>query len=416
MSHAVTIATAPASSLNHVLLVLGVLLMAGALLAGLARRGFLSMVALYVITGLVVGESGFGWLHFSASSPFVSDLTVIALVVILFRDGIEVEGEILKSSWVLPARKLVLAMPITAAVIAAVAHTVVGLTWTEGFLLGALLAPTDPVLSSSVVTNPRVPAVIRNSLNLESGLNDGLALPAVLALVAVLDHQKDFSLGTFLLQDVGGGVLAGLALAWIAAKLMPSGMKDIKRHLISLYALGSALFIYAFTVLVINGNGLIAVFVGAITLGLLRTDIADAFVERADDIVEIVKLTVFVVFGATVSLSSMFSWAWPAVAIVLTTFLVARPLGVGISLAGSGLDRQTKAFMAWFGPKGVATMSFSLLVLGRLSGSQEIFDMAALCVLVSIIAHGLSDVPGAKWIAKHAATNDEAARAGQATA
>ena len=97
--------------------------------------------------------------------------------MILFRDGLEVDGEMLQTHWHLPLRKLVLAMPLTAAIVAVAAHLLAGLSWTESFLLGALLSPTDPVLSSSVVTNPRVPRVVRHSLNLESGLNDGLALP-----------------------------------------------------------------------------------------------------------------------------------------------------------------------------------------------------------------------------------------------
>ncbi|MCX6388835.1 MAG: sodium:proton antiporter [Solirubrobacterales bacterium] len=408
MSQLVPIATGSGSTFNWALLILGLLLMAGALLAELTRRGFLSMVALYVITGLVVGNSGFGWLHFSPQSPFVGDLTVIALVVILFRDGLEVDGGLLKSSWALPARKLVLAMPITAILIALMAHWVIGIDWTWSFLLGALLSPTDPVLSSSVVTNPRVPAVIRNSLNLESGLNDGLALPAVLALVAVLEHSSHFVLWTFLLRDVGGGILVGLVLAFIASRTMPSGVGHLERHLVSLYALGAALLTYGFAVLAIHANGLIAVFVGAIALGLMRNDISEAFCERADDIVEIVKLGVFVVFGAVISLDSIFSWGWAPWLIVVTTFLIARPIGVGVSLAGTGLPKSTKAFMAWFGPKGVATMSFSLLVLGRVSGSQEIFDIAALCVIVSIIVHGLTDVPGANWIGKRNLAPDNA--------
>ena len=121
----------------------------------------------------------------------MSTLAVVALVVILFRDGLEVEAEMLQHEWHLPLRKLVLAMPITAAIVApSPPHALTDLSWTEAFLLGALLSPTDPVLSSSVVTNPRVPRLIRHSLNLESGLNDGLALPPVLALVAALEVDR----------------------------------------------------------------------------------------------------------------------------------------------------------------------------------------------------------------------------------
>ena len=133
------------------------------------------------------------------------DVAVIALIVILFRDGLEVEAEMLQKAWHLPFRKLALAMPITGALVAVFAHWVVGLGWLESCLLGALLSPTDPVLSSSVVTNPRVPRLVRHSLNLESGLNDGLALPAVLAFTAALGAEDDFVWWQFVLQDVTSG-------------------------------------------------------------------------------------------------------------------------------------------------------------------------------------------------------------------
>src|SRR5829696_9872005 len=143
--------------------------MAGALVAGLVRRSFLSLAALFVLTGFALGQGALEVLEFDARSGFVHDLAIVALVVILFRDGLEVEAEMLQKAWHLPFRKLVLAMPLTAAIVALAAHALTDLGWTERFLLGALLAPTDPVLSSSVVTNPRVPRVVRHSLNLESG-------------------------------------------------------------------------------------------------------------------------------------------------------------------------------------------------------------------------------------------------------
>ena len=120
---------------------------------------------------------------------FVHDLAIVALIVILFRDGLEVEAEMLQKAWRLPLRKFVVAMPLTCVIVALATHALTDLGWVECFLLGALLSPTDPVLSSSVVTNPRVPRVVRHSLNLESGLNDGLALPAVLAFLAVAADQ-----------------------------------------------------------------------------------------------------------------------------------------------------------------------------------------------------------------------------------
>ena len=134
------------------------------------------------------------------------DLAIVALIVILFRDGLEVEAEMLQTAWRLPLRKLIVAMPLTAVIVALAAHLLIGLGWTAAFLLGALLSPTDPVLSSSVVTNPRVPRVVRHSLNLESGLNDGLALPAVLAFAAALSARQGFVWWHFVLQDVRLGL------------------------------------------------------------------------------------------------------------------------------------------------------------------------------------------------------------------
>src|ERR1700748_1772329 len=169
------------------------------------RRTVPSPGSVFLVAGFVLGHGATGAIEFNAQSGFVSELATVALIVILLRDGLEVDGELLRSHWHLPARKLIAAMPITAARVAVVAKLLVGLSWTEAFLVGALLSPTDPVLSSSVVTNPRVPAIVRNSLNLESGLNDGLALQAVLAFAAALDPSQHFVLWRFLLENLGIG-------------------------------------------------------------------------------------------------------------------------------------------------------------------------------------------------------------------
>ncbi len=204
------------------LLVLGGVPVVGALLSGIARRSFLSLAALFVLVGFVLGPGVTDALHFDARSAFVEDLATVALIVILFRDGLEVDGEMLQAHWHLPLRKLALAMPLTAVIVALAARALIGLSWTESFLLGALLSPTDPVLSSGVVTNPRVPRIIRHSLNLESGLNDALALPAVLAFAAALSTGGgSFVWWRFVLQDVTIGLATGLVVGFVAAWLMP---------------------------------------------------------------------------------------------------------------------------------------------------------------------------------------------------
>jgi sodium/hydrogen antiporter len=380
---------------EDVFAVFGVLLVAGALIAGIAKRTFLSLTALFVVAGFVLGEGGAEVLEFDPQSSFVEILAVVALILILFRDGLEVEYEMLQREWHLPLRKLALAMPITCVLVACVTKALTDLDWTQSFLLGALLSPTDPVLSSSVVTNSRVPRVIRHSLNLESGLNDGLALPAVLAFAYALDPSKgDFVWWRFVLQDVTLGFLVGIAIGYLASLPQP-GEK-------SLYAIGIAFGTYALAH-AINGNGLIAVFVCAITLGIRRNDIRGAFVREAYDIIEIVKLGIFVVFGSLLTFHGLFGDEAAAVAIVVFTLLFARPVAVLIALLGTRTDMPTRLFMGWFGPKGVATMTFSLLVLGEgIADGERIFNIAALTVFVSILAHGLTDTPGANAIARHA--------------
>ena len=384
----------------------GAVLMLGAVVSGVADRSFLALTPVFVILGLVLGKGGLGILELDAGSGFVEILAITALVVILFRDGLEVEEEMLRTAWDLPLRKLVVAMPITCVIVALTAKALVDVSWTEAFLLGALLSPTDPVLSSGVVTNPRVPRIIRHSLNLESGMNDGLALAPVLALSAALaTHQGDFVWWRFVLQDLGVGLAFGVAIGLAAAVLLPrsgGGLGEgIAPHQRALYALGVAFLTYGTTTLPPHGNGLIAVFVCAIVLGTRRPDIASVVETRAEDIVEIVKLGIFLVFGSLLTLHGLFGDGLAAVAIVLVTLLVARPAAVWLALAGTGVDRSTKAFMAWFGPKGVATMTFALLVLAAgLSASGRLFNLAALVVFVSTIAHGLSDAPGVDWIAR----------------
>jgi NhaP-type Na+/H+ or K+/H+ antiporter len=392
--------------------VFGVLLMAGALVAGLARRSFLSLAAGFVVAGFILGDGWLDVLELDPTSGFVQGLAVIALVLILFRDGLEVEQEMLQEAWHLPLRKLVLAMPITAGLVAVVTYALTDLGWTESFLVGALLSPTDPVLSSSVVTNPRVPRIIRHSLNLESGLNDGLALPAVLALTAAASADDGFQWWEFVLQDVLVGAATGLVVAFVAARLMPRG-EGVEADQKSLYALGMAFTAYGAAVLPPEGNGFIAVFVAAIAFGIWRPDIRASFETRAEDILEVVKLGVFLVFGAILTLSFLFEDRWAAVAIAAFTLLMARPVAVFTALAGTTqVDTAGKAFMSWFGPKGVATMTFALFVLGSgVPESDRIAGIAALTVFASIIAHGLTDHPGAEWMGRRAEREPESARA-----
>ena len=269
-----------------------------------------------------------------------------------------------------------------------------------------------------------MPRLVRHSLNLESGLNDGLALPAVLAFAAALSADSGhFVWWRFVLQDVGLGFLYGIACGWIASLLMPRESdgggerpaRGIPTHQRSLFALGVAFATYGVTVLSPKGNGFIAVFVAAIVLSVRRPDVREHFERNSEEIVEIVKLGIFFVFGSLLTVHAFTREGWAALAFVAVMFLLARPLAVWLSLLGTRTDTATRLFMGWFGPKGVASMTFALIVLDRqIAGGVRIFDLTALVVFCSIIVHGISDTPGANWIARraeHASTRRRVAEA-----
>ncbi|HZG47979.1 MAG TPA: cation:proton antiporter [Thermoleophilaceae bacterium] len=308
-----------------------------------------------MVAGFLLGEAGLEVLEFDPTGQFVQGLAVVALILILFRDGLEVEEEMLQRAWRLPFRKLVLAMPLTAVLVALAAHLVTDLDWTESFLLGraalahrsrALLHSRDQPARAegdSALAQSRVGAERRARLARRARLH---------AAAAAAD---DFVWWEFVLQDVAVGFVAGLVVAFVASRLMPRKTqlgRDVSSHQKSLYALGVAFAAYGVAVLPPEGNGFISVFVAAIAFGIWRPDVRECFESRAEDVIEVVKLGVFLVFGAILTLDGLFQDGWAAVAIVAFTLLVARPVAVFAALTESSeVDLRAKAFMAWFGPK-----------------------------------------------------------------
>jgi NhaP-type Na+/H+ and K+/H+ antiporter len=213
-------------------------------------------------------------------------------------------------------------------------------------------------------------------------------------------NEHGFVWWKFVLQDVSIGLATGMLVGWLASLVRPP-----EGFVRALYALAVPALAYAVAVLMpLHGNGLIAVFVCAIVLGVRRPEMREWFEGRWDVAIGAVKLGVFFVFGTLLTLGGLFGDGVAAVALVAWLLFVARPAGVFLSLAGTRLDMATRAFMSWFGPKGVATMTFALLVLATpgIAERERIFNLAALAVLVSIILHGVTDVAGADWIARRA--------------
>ena len=383
------------------ILVFGALLTAVAALSGVARRTVLSTAVLSVAAGLLLALTDV--VSIDPDDETVFELIELALVLTLFSDGMFVERELLAKHWGPPARAIAIAMPITLLLLALAAKGLFPqLSWAEAFLLGAVLSPTDPVVTSSIVTAQRVPSVVRHTLNLESGLNDGLALPFVLFFLVFAQAGGDAGgEGLKLLGESAVGAAIGAALGVAGGRLhgsLPGGGITARYEGIFSVGLGLAAFGLAE---VTFGNGLIAAFVAGIALGATEHEVPDGFMEFAENASTIASVLTFFVFGALIVATGYDREIWPLLVFIPFAFLVARPAALLLSLARTGLARPLKLFMAWFGPKGVASMLFALFVLNSGVGERSlIFDVAAFTIVASITAHGLTDTVGARWIEK----------------
>ena len=383
---------------GEALLIIGALLAVTAALSGVMRGTVLSASVLSVTLGVLLAELDL--ISVDVGDVGVVELVELALILTLISDGLVVERELLGRHWGPPARALVIAMPITLALLAFGAKLLFSeLSWAEAFLLGAVLSPTDPVVTSTVVTAQRVPAAIRHTLNLESGLNDGLALPFVLFFLILATPGGDAGTeAAKLAGEAAFGVVVGIALGIAGGymhRVMPGGVTPRYE---GIYAIGFGLAAFGLAD-VTFGNGLIAAFVCGITLGVFEHEITERFIDFSENISAIFQVLTFFVFGAIIVATGYDGPIWALILFIPFALLIARPAAVMLSLAGTRLPGPQKAFIAWFGPKGVASMLFALLVLDRAVAHRSlVFDVAAFAILASILAHGLTDTVGARWI------------------
>ncbi len=380
------------------ILLVGAVLVVAAGLSGWLHGTVLSISVLAVAAGAVLSAADV--LTVDPGDTGLLEVVELALILTLFTDGLVAERELVQKQWRKPARALVLAMPITGVLLALAAKLLFDLAWPEAFLLGAVLSPTDPVVTSTVVTSERVPAMVRHTLNLESGLNDGLALPFVLVFIAVA--TPGVAAGGEVLDQLGqtlaGGAI-GLVLAYLGGKALdhaPGGR--ITHQYEGVYGLGLALLAFGIAD-VTYGNGLIAAFVAGVALGVAERELPDTFGLFNENVSAVLQVVTFVLFGALV-VSSGYGFGLPELAaFIVFALVVARPGAVFAAFAGSDLPRPQKAFIAWFGPKGVASILFALLVLeSDAGGRSQIFEIASFVILASIVAHGLTDTLGARWV------------------
>lgn len=380
--------------------------------AVLLGRFSLTMPIIFVIVGALLGP---GQLFSAGSAELLIEMT---LALLLFADASTLAFRQVRDDPGPPARLLLIAMPLIIALGGLVAY---GLFPGEGIgfalLLGSILAPTDAALGLPIFNNPRVPVRIRRALNVESGLNDGIATPFVALFTAMALAHETQKVGGWLLSalgeigiGVGAGIVAGLLGGWLFAAAVKRGWTSATGEQIGNLALAMCAF---WAAKALGGNGFVAAFVGGILFGHAtreRLHVATEFTETAGTLL---SLFVWAAFGANLVPPLLKEFRPLALLYAFLSLTAIRMISVAISLIGTGFRMDTTLIMGWFGPRGLASVVFGLIAYesfheaGR--NTDLLADTLAWAVLLSVVLHGLSAVPLANRYGRRLETADPAA-------
>jgi NhaP-type Na+/H+ or K+/H+ antiporter len=359
---------------------------------------------LFTAFGLVAGPAFLGIVPLQIDNQSVHLLAEVTLILVLFSDAANIDLGQLRRDHNLPVRMLLIGMPLTIALGAAAALLFFGsLGFWEAALLAAILVPTDAALGQAVVSNRLVPVRIRQALNVESGLNDGIALPFVLIFAALASAMHvDTGAGEWLLfgaKQVVFGPIAGIAMGYVGAKLVArcyqtQWMSETAEGMI---ALGLAFGAFALAELV-HGNGFIAAFVAGLTFGNTLQHKCEFLYEFAESEGQILILLTFAAFGAAMLPQALSVATLSYVAFAIIALTLVRMLPVHLSMMGTGIKPVTSAFLGWFGPRGLASVLFVLLILEEVDIDNEatVFTVVIFTVALSVLLHGVTAGPAAR--------------------
>lgn len=388
------------------LLAFGVLMMAAVLISERARRTVVSTSVLFLVAGLLLGSGGLGLVEVAGEDDVVRHFAELALFSILFVDGAQLPLEDLRAAWRLPGRALLVGMPLTFGALALAGHLILGMTWIEAMLVAAILSPTDPVFVAEILGREAVPLRLRRLLSVESGLNDGLALPVVMVLLAFAGSGQAEPWKPF--ASAGLGVLLGVAVPWFFLWLERRTFLGSSEQYRPLGGLAIAAVLFGASEL-IHANEFLAAFTGGITLATVREEFAIDLRDLLLPVAEAIKLATLMVFGSILSLPFLFAPGWPGVAFAAVALLASRPLGLVLAMFRGGLSRKEWLAAAWFGPKGFASLLYALLMLhAGLARGTWLFQVAALVIVASIIAHSSTDAMVARVFAREEGASDAA--------
>lgn len=370
------------------------------LVGGRLAKSPISGAIIFTAFGLALGPLGFGFLKLNAGAEQIRLLAELTLALVLFTDAANSNLGVLKSHASLPARLLLIGLPLTLLLGFGVGVLVFeGLSLLEVALLAIMLAPTDAALGKAVVTNKSVPASIREGLNQESGLNDGICVPVLLLLLAVALHPGAGGVSRMTLElvtsQIGIGMTVGLTLtlfgAWLFRLCKLQGWISDSWRQIAVPALAVSCFALAQW---IGGSGFIAAFCGGLLFGWLAKQHKHTLLLAAEGTGDTLALITWVVFGAVVIARTIDFVTWEIVLYAVLSLTFIRMLPVFLALPGLGLSAKEKLFIGWFGPRGLASIVFGVIVLdAHLPGGTTLVATVVCTILLSIVAHGLSASP-----------------------
>ena len=365
----------------------------------------------FTAVGLVLGIVGGEWFRLDLESEVVSILVEATLVLVLFTDAVRIDLRTLRKQFLLPIRLLGIGLPLTI-ILGTVAAAVLfgGLTIIEAALIAAILTPTDAALGQAVVSDKRLPVRIRQGLNVESGLNDGIMVPVVTVLLAIAAVETSSAgganWGAFAAQQIGFGILFGGVVGflggWILNRFASAGFVDGIYRQLATIAIAVAAFASAG---VVGGNGFIAAFVAGLAFSYVAHEECRNVQDFTEDEGELLGSVTFLVFGAVLAAPVLTSLTWQIALYVVLSLTVVRMIPVLIALAWSRTRFETRLFIGWFGPRGLASILFALLVFDQLSGTvaDTVFSVAVWTIMVSVFAHGMTASPWTSRLARRLA-------------
>lgn len=373
------------------LALLGVVIITAALLSGLIDRSDIPQVGVFLALGAMLGPAGLKLLDVSLDSPILRVVATISLALVLFTDAVSLSIAEIRRHRLLAFLVVGPGTLLSAALIALAAWLLLDFSPASALMIGAALASTDPVMLRGLLRRPGLPESVRLALRLESGLNDIVLLPIILIAMAFLSHTELFGvesarlgLNLFLLGP-GAGIAVGLLS--IGALELVRRKTGVRRDYESLYSLGVAFAAYAAAESV-HGSGFLAAFCAGLTISALDVELCDCFLEYGQTTAEMTLLFTFILFGSSLIWKGLLAINVATLLFAAAVVLI-RPVAFFLSLSRTRLDRRSRLLIAWFGPRGLSSLLLILVpVFAKTPGSEQLFVVCCLIVLLSVALHG----------------------------